>query len=148
MALYLFFCLVIVGVTYYVPNPPGDWLSAHFGLMCFPVWMVLLMSGTSYRSLLFWQVPSTIHCDSNGIQVTYWLLPRSKRVAWNEIQAMELGPSEFVLRTLGQTVKCLLLTPYGRQDYPGLVRTVADHASIYFVGVMGGNYVYKRFTAP
>ncbi len=148
LSLYLLLCVVVVAVSYFMPNPFGDWVSDHFGLLWVPIWLVLVMSSGQSHSFAFWKFPSSVQCDDDGIEITYGLVPRSRRLPWNDIQTLEIGSTECVLRSTTQALKFHLSTLYGRQDFPGLVSIIAKHASLHFVGAMRSAYVYKRFAAP
>jgi len=91
--------------------------------------------------------PRWVRVDPRGMAVKHWLLPGVRQTSWEDIETLEVGNDQVVLRGSGRSMR-FFTDGLGRKDtLATLVRTIAERAGLHFVESAVEKAIYRRFEA-
>jgi hypothetical protein len=96
-----------------------------------------------YRFPTRW--PRWVKVNAQGMAVKHWLQPDVRKVDWKDIETLEMGNGQLVLRGRGRSMRFFTDGLAGKEALPMLVRTVAERAGLNFVESAVEKAVYRRF---
>ena len=98
--------------------------------------------------LMPWLYVSRVVCDSEGMEIKYWLKRMPIRLDWKQISGLDLQFGRLIIHFNSHSCRFLASKELGLNETPLLVKTITQRASLHFVEVNMSLVSYRRYDAP